>query len=754
MRDSDRAIYAVAETIRSRCLLEGSSLLDGRAGVWSPAAANELMDRFVDAPDVSKEKFLPKLAGQLAGASRDAVELMADLTAIYELAPVNIGVPRKRQMVEGVLVIAESPTAVPPEVLEAFASGIANPGTWYLTRPDVQLAFLIRFARLFTTMPREEREHVVEDPWRFRDALHQIELHGGYGQRAALLNIMFPDSFEAIVSSTDKRRILDYFEDDVPEPTGDEDRDILALREALQTRSDAPVHFYRPPWNGWRTTKQTAPGWLVRGAKVNGVNLVPEWLADGFCSIAFEDIPEIKPKTSAAAISDIVGQALPDLSMPQRRATAGTLDRFLNRMKPGHVVATVQGSNVYVGTVDGDPTWDADAAPESRRRRRVTWLNSDEPIVRADLSIGAQGKLSGQNTVSDLGLYADELSALARTGAADTEQTLAEQAVDDSTATGLVLPQPTQKLADSLYVPLPWLAEFVQMLTERKQVVLYGPPGTGKTFLAQAVADFLTDATSGETRLVQFHPSYAYEDFFEGFRPREGKTAGSIEFERVHGPLRLIAKAAEDETGPYILIIDELNRANIAKVFGELYFLLEYRQRSINLQYSPDDDFHLPENLLIIATMNTADRSIAVVDQAMRRRFDFISLFPGEPPIRNTLRAWLKDQSMPATAADILDTLNAKLGDRETAIGPSYFMHERSRTPEGLARIWRTTIIPLLEERFAGSGVDVANVYALEQFIPGPAQPETSQLPAVEMQQEPVTDGDSDAPQFPDASGS
>src|SRR5262249_45715645 len=144
------------------------------------------------------------------------------------------------------------------------------------------------------------------------------------------------------------------------------------------------------------------------------------------------------------------------------------------------------------------------------------------------------------------------------------------------------------------------------------QVIFYGPPGTGKTYVAQELAEYVTSA-GGSWQLVQFHPAYTYEDFFEGYRPKlDGQSLG---FELRWGPLRRIVKAAEDDpTHPYVLVVDEINRGNLPKIFGELYFLLEYRDRSVRLQYSPEKEFELPQNLFVIGTMNTSDRSIALVD--------------------------------------------------------------------------------------------------------------------------------------------
>jgi len=117
--------------------------------------------------------------------------------------------------------------------------------------------------------------------------------------------------------------------------------------------------------------------------------------------------------------------------------------------------------------------------------------------------------------------------------------------------------------------------------------------------------------------IVQFHPSYAYEDFVEGYRPTL-TDAGQPGFELVPGPLKRVAeKAVANPETKHVLLIDEINRGNIAKVFGELYYLLEYRDQKINLQYNHKEQFGLPKNLWLIGTMNTADRSIALIDAAL-----------------------------------------------------------------------------------------------------------------------------------------
>jgi 5-methylcytosine-specific restriction protein B len=198
-------------------------------------------------------------------------------------------------------------------------------------------------------------------------------------------------------------------------------------------------------------------------------------------------------------------------------------------------------------------------------------------------------------------------------------------------------------------------------------------------------------------RLVQFHPSYAYEDFVEGYRPRPGGEAG---FALRDGPFKALAAAASaDRAHMYVLIIDEMNRGNVAKVLGELYFLLEYRDEKIQLQYS-ETPFELPPNLCIIGTMNTADRSIALLDAALRRRFAFVPFFPDRPPVEGLLERWLRtNRPEMVWVADVVDRANERLADRNGAIGPSFFL--KSDLDEvRLEGIWRHEISPYLEDHF------------------------------------------------------
>ena len=286
-----------------------------------------------------------------------------------------------------------------------------------------------------------------------------------------------------------------------------------------------------------------------------------------------------------------------------------------------------------------------------------------------------------------------------------------------------VLPRTLASLSDDLLLPVDFLEEIKELLDEKRQIVFQGPPGTGKTFVALALAHFLAGSKERVT-LVQFHASYAYEDFVQGYRPVLGDNQ-QPGFALTDGPLLRAAEAARDESQErHYLIIDEINRGNLAKVFGELFFLLEYRNRDIRLQYQGDEeeDFSLPENLYIIGTMNTADRSIALVDLALRRRFYFVEFATDDGPIKGLLRRWLDANELGHMewVADVIDLANQKLSDQNAAIGPSYFMKKGKEgnpdlNEDEVKRIWKHSILPYIEERRFGDR-DVREEFDLEKL--------------------------------------
>jgi 5-methylcytosine-specific restriction enzyme B len=255
-------------------------------------------------------------------------------------------------------------------------------------------------------------------------------------------------------------------------------------------------------------------------------------------------------------------------------------------------------------------------------------------------------------------------------------------------------PYPLEQLAAKTGFTMDALRAWLAALAHKRQAVLYGPPGTGKTFMAKELAQHLVAEGDGLVETLQFHPAYAYEDFIGGLRPVEGSD-GRLIYRVVPGRFVEFCRQATQRQGTCVLIIDEINRAELARVFGELMYLLEYRDESVPLAVS-GSTFSIPKNVRILGTMNTADRSIALVDHALRRRFAFIRL----QPKHEVLRAWHQQHTGWDVSGllAVLDRVNARIADENYEVGISFFFLPNPDTD--LEGVWRTEIEPYLEEYF------------------------------------------------------
>ena len=295
------------------------------------------------------------------------------------------------------------------------------------------------------------------------------------------------------------------------------------------------------------------------------------------------------------------------------------------------------------------------------------------------------------------------------------------------------------EVARDLLVGRCFLDDIVELLRDKGQVILYGPPGTGKTYLAQKLAEALA-TDPADRALVQFHPSTSYEDFFEGYRPEEGSD-GQIVYRLTPGPLaRMTDRAAAYPQRRQVMVIDEINRANLPKVLGELLFLFEYRGKPISTLYRPEGEFELPASLWFIGTMNTADRSIALVDAALRRRFHFVPFFPDRGPTEGLLDRWLEREGQPSWVGELVAMVNDELTEAlgaDLQLGASHFMKkdygaEPSENDATLSRIWRFNIEPFIEDQFFGNETRINSFRlgpVLKRYLsrPGrddPAEPE------------------------------
>ncbi|MBN8724334.1 MAG: DUF2461 family protein [Acidobacteria bacterium] len=260
-----------------------------------------------------------------------------------------------------------------------------------------------------------------------------------------------------------------------------------------------------------------------------------------------------------------------------------------------------------------------------------------------------------------------------------------------------------EDLKQETYLTTEFIKQIHSLLIHKKQIIFSGPSGTGKTFLAKRFANYFING-KGESKIIQFHPSYSYEDFIEGIRPEtllNNSGQPTLSYQVQDGIFKKFCEQAQNASKDsiFLLIIDEINRGNLTRIFGELLYLLEYRNSTIELPYSKKP-FNIPSNLYIIGTMNTADRSTALLDHALRRRFHFVSFNPSIEILSKFLAEYCPDYLW---IGELLARLNQQLTkhgiNQQYHIGHSHFM-SRSINFNELRLIWDFSILPTIEEYF------------------------------------------------------
>lgn len=346
---------------------------------------------------------------------------------------------------------------------------------------------------------------------------------------------------------------------------------------------------------------------------------------------------------------------------------------FVHKMRIGDGVFVKRGTKELVGYGEVSSAYFYDPErPEYRHLRRANW------------------KITGEWTIPDdwTSLPAKTLTELHDSNRVQRYLALLED------SNKIINPEyPLAQFAADTHFDIEIIQRWVRAIERKKQAIFYGPPGTGKTFVAEKMARHLIGGSDGFSEIVQFHPSYAYEDFIQGLRPR-AVSGGGLEYAMVPGRFREFCRRAQECSGRCVLIIDEINRANLSRVFGELMFLLEYRDQAVPLA-GGGEEFRIPENVRIIGTMNTADRSIALVDHALRRRFAFLGLYPNYEILR---RFHANTGFSPEGLIGLLERLNAAINDRHYSVGISFFLSPNIK--EEIEDIWQMEIEPYIEELF------------------------------------------------------
>lgn len=362
--------------------------------------------------------------------------------------------------------------------------------------------------------------------------------------------------------------------------------------------------------------------------------------------------------------------------------------QFANELKPGDIVFVKKGRKQIVGrgVVEGEYVY----APERGHYcniRTVRWTDKGE---------WEHPEQSVMKTLTDITPYSDYVKKLQSIIAGENEEDAALDVEEDEATYD---PYTADDFLHDVYMDEDRYNTLKALLLTKKNVILQGAPGVGKTFAAKRLAfSIMGEKDNNRVKMVQFHQSYSYEDFIMGFRPTE------TGFELKKGVFYEFCRKAAEDDRPYFFIIDEINRGNLSKIFGELFMLIESDKRGVELQLLyADEQFSIPSNVHIIGMMNTADRSLAMLDYALRRRFAFFEIKPAFASTGfRAYRTKVNNQKFDRLIATI-EQLNEVIANDDSlgegfCIGHSYFCTNTTINDEWMRSVVEYELIPLLKE--------------------------------------------------------
>ncbi|MBQ7668316.1 MAG: AAA family ATPase [Clostridia bacterium] len=427
-----------------------------------------------------------------------------------------------------------------------------------------------------------------------------------------------------------------------------------------------------------------------------------EFYNEGIMAINYDEfeLGDLRQYASKSEIKEAMG------GTSSRKNDVLAIWEFTNVLKIGDIVYAKRGTDTIIGkgVVESDYIYDENRQ-DYKSYRKVNWLYNEEKSHADYIGHGL-----AQKTLTDISKFPEDVERL--------EKIYEKQSTD----TRSVNEYTRFDFLDEVLMTEEKYDNIVNTLERKKNIILQGAPGVGKTYCAKRLMYSLMNyKDDSKIRTVQFHQSYSYEDFIQGYRPNDDgnfELKNGLFYNLVQEARREYERAITQNEEPkkYCMIIDEINRGNLSKVFGELMMLIESDKRdpkwSINLTYS-DDEFYIPSNLYIIGTMNTADRSLTTIDYALRRRFAFINL---EPAFENDetcdkLKDYLiKDEKVEAVFVGRIITAYKRLNNfiehslgKDFKIGHSYFINQFNGdddNEEVYKSIVNYEILPLIEEYF------------------------------------------------------
>lgn len=719
---------------RDRCLLADRSILSDYR-LWTLENLLHLDRHFVQNLDEGEGDFLQKLEAQLAPAPPAAKQLAAEILWILYLSVSERGMKgaTKRIQIRRVWEWSGEPFLEAPLLGIALDRGVGFPGTAFNTGRWRELVFCIELFRDWKRLPASEAESLIADPWRFAQWVDRHPASKNRQFRHMLLYLLFPDSFERVMTSSHKEQILrrlgpklglDVVVDGMDRTSVD--RALMDLRRRLEERFDgAEADYYadsiRDEWQGlesapkggdrkatvsrpsekeralWRELQQ--PGdrriWLI--APGEGARLWQEFQRDGICAIGWDELGDL----SAYPTYEAAYGALREVRGGNPSNDANACFEFAHRMQPGDLVIAKQGRSVILGVGEVISGYRfEDGRPEYRSVRDVRWQHVGSWTLPDEHQMVAK-------TLTDMTRYPAWVQA-------------ATNAMRGEAPGGTDVPGPegakpygVEDALSEVFLTQLEFTHIVDALGRRKNVILEGAPGVGKTYVAKRIAwALMGEKDDSRVQMVQFHQSYAYEDFVQGWRPQaQGFSLQNGVF------YRFCERARLDPNRKYVFIIDEINRGNLSKIFGELFMLVESDKRdakyAVPLVYSPDETFYVPGNVYLLGMMNTADRSLAMVDYALRRRFSFNRISPAfmSEGFSNYLTNAGATDDLIKKIQDRMGELNEVIAADTRNLGPGYQIGHSFFVPEdgagNLDEDWYKGVVneeiaPLLREYWFG----------------------------------------------------